>query len=52
MESISKRTTVRKVVEYIATCKYCKKKIIGSTNGQVVFNLMVHKQGKNCGDDK
>jgi len=48
METITKRTTTREITEYIAKCDRCGKSIIGSTKNQVTFNLLVHKQSKEC----
>ena len=48
METITKRITTKEVTEYIARCGKCDKRIVGSTEGQVAFNLTVHKQGKEC----
>jgi len=48
METITKRITTKEVVEYVAKCSICDKRIIGSTKGQVAFNLTIHKQGKGC----
>lgn len=48
METIKKTKTTKEVTEYIAKCKKCGKEIVGSTEGQVVFNLNLHKQGKGC----
>lgn len=48
METITKRITTREFTEYIVRCKECNKRIIGSTEGQVAFNLLIHKQGKGC----
>lgn len=48
METITKRITTREITEYIARCANCDKRIIGSTEGQVAFNLTLHKQGKSC----
>ena len=48
METITKRITTKEITEYVAVCKNCGKRIIGSTEGQVAFNLTVHKQGKEC----
>ena len=49
MENITKRMTTKEVVEYVAVCEHCGKRIIGSTQSQVAFNLIVHKQSKSCG---
>ena len=51
METITKRVTTKEVTEYIARCSNCGKRIIGSTIGQVAFNLTVHKQSKECKND-
>ena len=48
METITKRITTREITEYVAVCKNCGKRIIGSTKNQVTFNLLVHKQSKEC----
>lgn len=48
METITKRTTTKEITEYIVRCKECDKRIIGSTEGQVAFNLTTHKQSKGC----
>jgi hypothetical protein len=47
-KEIIKRTITREIVEYIGECDICGKKIRGSTEGQVSFNLLVHKQSKEC----
>ena len=52
MEKIIKRITTKEITEYVAVCKNCGKRIIGSTAGQVAFNLIIHKQGKGCKDKK
>lgn len=52
METITKRITTKEVEEYVVCCKKCGKRIIGSTEGQVAFNLTVHKQGSKCGENK
>jgi len=49
METISEVTETRQVRGYVAECDICKKKITGTSEGQVRFNLMVHKQSKECG---
>lgn len=48
MENIIKRITTREITEYLIRCSKCGKRIIGSTQGQVAFNLTIHKQGKEC----
>lgn len=48
METIFKRITTKEFTEYVVRCKNCGKRIIGSTEGQVAFNLTIHKQGKEC----
>ena len=48
METITKRITTKEITEYIVRCSNCGKRIIGSTLGQVAFNLTIHKQGKGC----
>ncbi len=48
METITKRITTKEVTEYVCSCKNCGKRIVGSTSGQVAFNLTVHKQSKEC----
>lgn len=48
MEKITKRITTKEITEYVVTCDNCGKRIIGSTEGQVAFNLTLHKQGKGC----
>ena len=48
MEKITKRITTKEITEYVAVCKDCGKRIVGSTEGQVAFNLTIHKQGKEC----
>ena len=52
METITKRITTREITEYIARCATCGKRIIGSTEGQVAFNLTIHKQSKGCTNEK
>ncbi len=49
METITKRITTREITEYVVRCGNCGKRIIGSTEGQVAFNLTIHKQSKGCG---
>lgn len=48
MENITKRITTKEVEEYVVKCKNCGKRIIGSTKGQVAFNLTIHKQSHGC----
>ncbi len=48
MEEVIKRTTTKKVEECVIVCSACGKKIIGSTEKQVKFLLMVHKNGSKC----
>ncbi len=44
--------TIRKVevqtttTQYSDTCSKCKKKIVGSTESQVRYNMKIHKQAK------
>lgn len=52
METITKRITTREITEYIVRCGNCGKRIIGSTEGQVAFNLTIHKQSKGCKNEK
>lgn len=47
-ETITKRITTKEITEYIVRCSRCDKRIIGSTENQVAFNLIIHKQGKGC----
>ncbi len=47
-ETITKRITTKEITEYIVRCANCGKRIIGSTEGQVAFNLTIHKQSKGC----
>ena len=47
-ETITKRITTKEITEYIVRCNNCGKRIIGSTEGQVAFNLTIHKQSKGC----
>lgn len=51
-ETITKRITTKEITEYVVRCENCGKRIIGSTEGQVAFNLTLHKQSKNCFDGK
>jgi len=48
MEKITKRITTKEVTEYVTHCNECKKRIVGTSEGQVAFNLTIHKQNKNC----
>ena len=48
METITKRITTKEITEFIGTCDKCGKKIIGSTEYQVRFNLDIHKKSKGC----
>ena len=48
METITKRITTKEITEYVITCDNCKKRIVGTSEGQVAFLLTVHKQGKGC----
>ena len=48
MEEVINRVTMKKVKECIIECSSCGKKIIGSTEKQVKFLLMVHKNGSKC----
>lgn len=52
MENITKRITTREVTQYVVRCKICGKRIIGYSEGQVAFNLTVHKQSKECKKDE
>jgi len=45
---ITKRTRTIETTEYVGTCEKCGKKIVGSTESQVTFNLGVHQSGKEC----
>lgn len=47
METITKRVTTKEIIEYVTTCK-CGKRIVGSTEGQVAYLLVIHKQSKRC----
>ena len=47
-KTITKKTKTVEIIEYIGKCEKCGKKIVGSTEGQVRFNLLVHQQGKEC----
>jgi len=49
METIKEVVITKKTRGYVAECNSCKKKIIGTSENQVRFNLMVHKQSKECG---
>lgn len=51
MEKISEKISTKKVKEYTVECEKCGKKIIGSTEKQVGFLLMVHKHGSKCKND-
>ena len=48
METITKRITTKEITEYVVVCGTCGKRIIGSTEGQVAYNLTIHKQSKEC----
>ena len=47
-EEIKRHVTTKKISELIIECLACGKKIIGSTEKQVRFLLMVHKNGSKC----
>jgi len=47
-KNITKRTRTIETTEYVGTCEKCGKKIVGSTESQVAFNLKLHKDGKSC----
>jgi hypothetical protein len=49
--NITKRTRTTEVTEYIGTCNKCGKKITGSKESQVEFNMKVHQVGKECKND-
>ena len=51
MNNITKRTRTIEITEYIIECE-CGRKIIGSTESQVIFLLGVHKKGKRCKHEK
>ena len=48
METIKETKETKEVKGYVAECKVCGKKITGTSEGQVRFNLIVHKQSKEC----
>jgi len=48
MEEVIKRTTTKEIEEYIIECPSCGKKVIGRSEGQVRWLLMVHKKGSKC----
>ena len=48
MEKITKIKRTIEITECIAVCKNCGKRIVGSTEGQVTYNLLRHKEGKEC----
>ncbi len=48
MEEVVKKTVTKKVEECAIECTSCGKKIVGYTEKQVRFLLMVHKNGSKC----
>ena len=36
------------IIRYIDDCKKCGRKIHGSTQGQVEWNMMIHQKSKGC----
>ena len=52
METIKETKQTKEMKGYVAECKICGKKITGTSIGQVRFNLIVHKQGKECKKDE
>lgn len=46
--NITKKTITREIVVYSTKCPKCGKEIKGYSEGQVTFNLLVHKQSKEC----
>lgn len=50
-EKITKITRTTEVTEYVVICGKCTKKITGSKESQVKFNLSVHKSGKECNNE-
>lgn len=43
---IIKRITTKEITEYISVCPFCKKRIIGSTESQVAYNMLIHLNAK------
>ena len=48
MENINiiKRITNKEVEEFASVCPFCKKRIVGSTEGQVAYNMLTHIKAK------
>jgi len=47
-KGITKITKTKTLEVYIATCENCGRKIEGYSEGQVIFNMDLHKKGKGC----
>ncbi len=48
MIKITKRLVKKEYLEYVVECDKCQKIIIGSTESQIKFLLMVHQSGSKC----
>jgi len=48
METITETKETKEVKKFVGKCKICGKEITGTSEGQVRFNLIVHKQSKEC----
>jgi len=48
METITKRITTKEITQYVVVCGLCGKRIVGRSESQTAFLLIIHKQGKKC----
>ena len=48
MEKITKRTITKEMTEFVIKCNKCGKEIRGTSEGHVRFNVLIHKQSKEC----
>jgi len=48
MEKITKRIITREITEFVVRCDKCQKEIRGASEGHARFNLMIHKESKEC----
>ena len=48
METIKETKEIKEVKKFVGNCEKCGKEITGTSEGQVRFNLIVHKQSKEC----
>jgi len=51
MEVIEEIKETKEVTRFVSHCEICGKEITGTSEGQVRFNLIVHKQSKECKKD-